>query len=203
MHSSDSVLLDWLRQRDSMTVSELATAMQVTATAVRQRLTRLQAEGLIERTAAHQGRGRPTHHYRLTDKGRRQAGANFADLAVALWEELRSIQDPEVRRGLMQRLGRRLAEMASSQIAGSTLEEKMRSLSEWFRERQIPFSVDQSKELPVLNASACPYPGLAEQDHAICAVEQMMFSELLGEKVQLTQCRLDGSSCCTFESKTS
>jgi predicted ArsR family transcriptional regulator len=52
----------------------------------------------------------------------------------------------------------------------------------------------------VLTALACPYPELAEQDRGICAVEKLVFSELLGEKVRLTECRLDGASnCCRFE----
>jgi hypothetical protein len=27
----------------------------------------------------------------------------------------------------------------------------------------------------------------------------MLFSELLGEKVRLSECRLDGATCCRFE----
>ena len=38
---SDISILDLLRQRDSLSVTDLAESMQVTATAVRQRLTRL------------------------------------------------------------------------------------------------------------------------------------------------------------------
>ena len=49
--SSDLPVLDLLRKRDSLTVSELATHTGVTATAVRQRLTRLTAQGLIQRRA--------------------------------------------------------------------------------------------------------------------------------------------------------
>jgi len=55
----------------------------------------------------------------------------------------------------------------------------MESLAELFRERQIPFEVDRSRELPLLRATACPYPDLAEQDRTICSMERMMFSEML------------------------
>jgi predicted ArsR family transcriptional regulator len=68
-------------------------------------------------------------------------------------------------------------------------------------ERHVPFEIQQSPtdELPVLTALACPYPDLAEQDHSVCAMERMMFAEILGEPLKLTQCRLDGATCCTFE----
>lgn len=197
--SSDLAMIDLLRSQGEMTVSELSDAMQVTATAVRQRLTRLMGQDYVERSTVKAARGRPSHFYRLTDKGRRKSGANFADLAIALWQEIRAIKDPEVRRGLMGRLAKRLALMYASQINGRTLAEKMESLTELFGEREVPFRVEQNDGLPVLTASACPYPGLAEQDRSVCAMERMMVSEILGEDVRLTRCRLDGDTACSFE----
>jgi predicted ArsR family transcriptional regulator len=166
---------------------------------VRQRLVRLLRQKDVERHAERMSRGRPVHRYTLTEKGRRRAGANFADLAIALWQEIREIKDPDVRRGLLQRISRRLAALYAGQIHGSSLEERMESLAEVFRERQIPFEVDRTHELPVLRATACPYPELAEQDRTVCSMERIMFSELLGENVRLSNCRLDGHNCCTFE----
>jgi predicted ArsR family transcriptional regulator len=197
--TSDIALLDILRKQGPLSVAQLATAMQVTATAVRQRLARLQARSEIERTTCRAGRGRPVHRYALTEKGRRRAGANFADLAVALWQEIRAVKDAEIRRGLLQRISRRLAEMYAEQVTGQGVEQRMEDLAQVFRDRRIPFEVETASELPVLNALACPYPELAEQDRSICAMERMLFSELVGDNLKLTNCRLDGGSCCTFE----
>ena len=197
--SSDVALLDLLRKHGSLSVAQLKAAMQVTATAVRQRLVRLLARGDIERHAERMSRGRPLHRYALTEKGRRRAGSNFADLARALWQEIREIKDPEVRRGLLQRISGRLATLYAGQICGSSLEERMEALAGVFRERQIPFEVERKLDLPILHARACPYPELAEQDRTVCSMERMMFSELLGENVRLSNCRLDGHTCCTFE----
>ena len=36
-----------------------------------------------------------------------------------------------------------------------------------------------------------PIPNLAEEDQSICMMEKMMFSELIGNEVELTQCRLE------------
>jgi predicted ArsR family transcriptional regulator len=199
---SDVALLDLLRKRDQVTVSELAASMAVTATAVRQRLTRLMAQGFIQRTACREGRGRPSHHYSLTTKGRRKTGANFADLAVALWQEIRAIGDMEVRRGLLQRVSRRLAALYGEKMEGQTLGERMEAMAELMGDRQVPFEVEHDKALPVLHALACPYPELAEMDRGVCAMERMLLSEVLGQNVRLERCRLDGDSCCTFEVQT-
>lgn len=209
---SDVAILDLLRKQRSLSVTNLAELMGVTATAVRQRLTRLMAQGFIDREADRAGRGRPSHRYALTEAGRRQTGANFGDLAVALWDEIRAIKDPEVRKGLVHRLSKRLAQMYSRQIAGETLQAKMQSVADLFNDRRVPFVVElpaagspetgspgASNQLPVLTALACPYPDLAEQDHSICAMEKLLFSELLGETVKLSKCRLNGEDCCTFE----
>jgi DeoR family transcriptional regulator, suf operon transcriptional repressor len=198
---SDTAILDLLRKRERLSVTELADAMEVTATAVRQRLTRLMAQGYIERVVSRAGRGRPSHQYSLTSKGRRQTGSNFADLAVALWQEIRSIRDPEVRRGLMKRISQRLAGVYGDRFRGGTLEQRMECLVEVMGERQVPFEIDRSGGLPVLNALSCPYPELAEMDRGICAMEREFLAEVLGEDVRLGKCRLDGDTCCAFEVK--
>lgn len=197
--TSDARLLDLLRQQGAMSIADLAGATTVTATAVRQRLTRLMAQGLIERETTRAARGRPSHRYSLTEKARRQAGNNYGDLAIMLWEEIRSVKDPEVRRGLFQRLAVAMARFYSSRIEGGTPTARMESLKELFSERRVPMEVDSAGELPVLTVVDCPYPELAEKDRGICAVEKMMFAELLASPLRLSQCRLEGHSCCQFE----
>lgn len=197
--TSDIAILDLLRKIGPMGISELTAATKVTPTAVRQRLNRLMGQGLIDREIARAGRGRPSHRYLLTDKGRRQTGANFVDLAMALWREVRAIEDPQVRKGLLQRIASHLSLMYAGQVKGSTTAERMEAVRDLFAERNVPFEVEQHGELPVLTALACPYPQLAETDRGICALERMLFSELLGSNVRLTDCRLDGDTCCRFE----
>jgi predicted ArsR family transcriptional regulator len=196
---SDLAILDLLRKQEAMTIAQFAEELQVTATAVRQRLNRLMAQELIERTATRHGRGRPKHRYRLTPKGLRKSGSNFGDLAVALWQEVRLIRDPEVRRGLLQRVAKRMAVMYAGTIDGQTLEQKLLALADLFGERRIPLELDQSGALPVLTAVTCPYPELADQDRSICAMERMLFAEVLGTDVRLAGCRLEGQPACTFE----
>ena len=184
MHTetSDSGLVALLKERGALGVSELAAAMNVTATAVRQRLVRLMNQGLIKREIAKPPRGRPSHRYMLTEKGRRQTNSNFADLTVALWQEIRSIKNPEVRSGLLQRIARRLAGLYGDRVAGQNTTERMHTVSNLMAERNLAFSVEQKGALPVLTAHECPYPELAEQDRGICAVEKIVVFRIAGRK---------------------
>jgi predicted ArsR family transcriptional regulator len=197
--NSDEDMLDALRRAGSLTVADLIGATGVTATAVRQRLTRLMADGLVERITERRDRGRPNHRYLLTEKGRRHAGTNYADLALVLWEEVRSIAEPEVRRGLLKRLAERLAAHYKNSISGDTIDERLESVGHLLGERGVPVEVNREGELPVLTALACPYPGLAEQDRGVCAMEKMLLAEVVGHGLQLSECWLDGANCGTFQ----
>jgi DeoR family suf operon transcriptional repressor len=211
-----------------MSVTEVATATRVTATAVRQRLTRLMGQGMIERGASPAGRGRPSHRYSLTEKARRQAGNNFSDLAIVLWDEIRAVKDQEVRRGLLERIATAMADVYRDRVQGATLAARMEALKRLFGERRVPLEIhgvadgepsngpgpeslattahatqhraaDGMHPLPMLTVAECPYPELAEKDRGICAVEKMLFAKLLEQPMRLTQCRLDGHSCCQFQ----
>jgi predicted ArsR family transcriptional regulator len=202
--SSDGRMLDLLRHSGPLGISELVDGMGVTATAVRQRLSRLSAQGLVERSLDQGKRGRPSHRYRLTEKAARSGASNFADLALVLWEEVRAVREPETKRGLLSRIAARMAGMYRDKVRGGTFAQRAAALAGVFADRGIPIEARPSAaadELPVLAIVDCPYPELAEKDRGICAVERMLFGDLLQQEVRLTQCRLDGHACCEFASR--
>jgi predicted ArsR family transcriptional regulator len=176
--STDPEFLDLLRTTGPLSVAELADAMEVTPTAVRQRLTRLMSREIIQREALRNGRGRPKHRYWLTDKGMRMTGSNFTDLSMVLWKEVRGLEDPDLRRDMLRRIAQALEILA---------------------QRRIPTTVDDTSANPSITAHACPYQALADQDHSVCTMERMMISEMVGQDVKLTQCRQEGDEQCRFQ----
>ena len=58
---------------------------------------------------------------------------------------------------------------------------------------------DDSGRLPILRENNCPYLELASSDPAICELEKEVFRKVLGSEVELTQCCLDGHTCCEFQ----
>jgi DeoR family transcriptional regulator, suf operon transcriptional repressor len=195
----DADFLDLLRAAGPLSVADLADAMEVTPTAVRQRLTRMMGQEIIQREAIRNGRGRPKHRYWLTDKGVRLTGSNFTDLAVALWKEVRSLEDPALRREMLRRIAKAMARGYANQIEGKTPAERLHSVADLLTQRRIPVTIDESGPQPALTTHACPYPNLAEKDQSVCTMERMMISELVGKDVQLTQCRLEGDDQCRFQ----
>lgn len=218
LRGGDEPLVSLLRAGAALGIGEIAEALGVTATAVRQRLGRLMQAGLVCREAAacreDAGRGRPAHLYRLTEAGRQIGGDNFRDLAMVLWREIRGIGEPSVRRGLLARIGRGLAEasLTSQQPCGAPMSSgggpaatpgaRLEQVAAAWRQRQIACECNLAEQatggLPVLTSHTCPYPELAEVDRGICAAERAMLEELVAAPVRLTECRLDGDACCRF-----
>jgi len=184
-------------------ITELCEAAEVTATAVRQRLTRLQSSGLVERKAVRADRGRPHHVYEVTEAGRRSLGRDNSDFAVLLWEGIQGIDDPAVREKLLGRLKETMVGQFRLQMAGESPEERMRELAAVLKNRG--FEVDlgsrpgAASDLPILRGHACPYQEIAERDSSICELEQQVFGELVGSPLELTRCRQRGDCACEFE----
>ncbi len=197
--TSDADLMNLLRCDGPSGVVELAEAVEVTPTSIRQRLSRLLAQNLVEREVERVGRGRPRHRYRLAQKGLRLTGSNFADLALALWSQLKTIENEEIRSELIGRVVTTLAQSYVKEVQGVTVSDRMRSLADLLTRRELPFSVDGPPVVPALTAHAYPYPDLAESDPGICDLERMLFSELLGQDVQLTQHHEGGRTRCQFQ----
>jgi predicted ArsR family transcriptional regulator len=203
--SSDRELLDLIRRRGPLTVLEMARQLGVTSTAVRNRLARLLATGLVERRAEHAGRGRPRHTYQASIEAHKRLGQNYADLAVALWEEMMgTVADRKLRRLLFTRITDRLAEIYRTKVTGAEWEGRLVQLSNLLHDRGVEAEVarDDAGVVPVLRQHSCPYYELAEADPAICALERKMFEKVLGRGLRLSQCRLDGDRSCDFQAKT-
>jgi predicted ArsR family transcriptional regulator len=203
--SSDRALLDLIRRRGPLTVAEMVTELRVTATAVRNRLLRLVGTGLVERNTERAARGRPKHTYQASHEAHKSLGQNYADLALALWDEMMgsmgSVEDRKLRRLLFTRVTDRLAQLYRAQITGDELQGRLVQLSAILHTRGIESEVALGGGLPVLRQHSCPYYELAQDDPTICALERKMLEKVIGRGLRLSQCRLDGHRSCDFEPK--
>jgi DeoR family transcriptional regulator, suf operon transcriptional repressor len=199
LSQNDREMLELLRLSSAMSIGQLVEQMGVTATAVRQRLTRLLALGLVERSPTIEGRGRPSHLYELSDKGRESQPNNLGDLAVVLWQEVQRIADDSTRQRIILGAVQRLAEKYETEVHGSTAEERMAAITQLFAERQIPISYEVKNGLPVIKVSGCPYPSLVQENREICDLEKQLLAKIVGQPMELCECTHDGGTCCSFK----
>lgn len=196
----DQLVLDLLRREPGLSIQELMERLEVTATAIRQRIDRLEASGYIEKKKRLAGRGRPQFNYFLTDLGWRQAGVTYSELAISLWSVISEIDDRAQRAQIVAQVARRMGDSYKSLLPDASIEERMQTLAGVLCTRKVPASFLRDKDLPVLEVHACPYPALVDEgaDRSVCQLEQEALSQALGQEVQLSKCRLDGHGCCQF-----
>jgi predicted ArsR family transcriptional regulator len=198
LEQSDGQFLNELHRIGPKTVQDICSAIGVTATAIRQRLLRLQGNGFVSRDLVRSGRGRPHYVYRVTDKGLRQLGDNYGDLALILWREIRNIPDPDIRQAITSRIRDALASRLG-RFGEGVLQDRMQRLGASLLSRGYDVEVGAEGALPILRENNCPYQELAEEDRDICGLEREVFQQALGTEVKLTHCCLDGHHCCEFE----
>lgn len=194
----DRQFLNRLHRIGGGTIQEICADHGVTATAVRQRLTRLEAGGMIERETVRTGRGRPHYLYKPTDDGLRELGENYAGLAVVLWRAIQQIDDASVREIVLLNVRNEMARQYGRAVHGESSEQRMRQLSEKLIDDGFDVEVDTSGLMPILRENNCPYLDLANADPDICRLEQEVFEQILGAPVELSQCSRNGSNCCEF-----
>jgi len=198
LEPADCEFLNALHRIGPKTVQEVCLAVGVTATAVRQRLARLTTLGFVQRERVRQRRGRPHYVYKVTERGLRQLGDNYGDLALILWRELQQIPDPAVRASIAARVRNALVERLGRFGSGG-LRERLKRLGEALAHRGYDVEIREANGLPILRENNCPYQELAEADRGICGLEREVFQHALGAHVQLAQCCLDGHPCCDFQ----
>ena len=198
MATADANLLNLLADTGPLAISDIGQHLAVTRTAVHERLLRLTGEGLVDRELVRGARGRPSYRYSLSPKARKLAGNNFADIANVLWQEVLRVKDSRRRQRVVGRIAGALKALYADSISGTTLKARMESLRELFEKRRVRCDVDTRGDVPTFTLLDCPYLDLAKVDSTVCQMETMLFSQLLGDDVVLSQCRLDGHSCCQF-----
>ncbi|MBX3442792.1 MAG: MarR family transcriptional regulator [Planctomyces sp.] len=203
LHSGDQEFLSSLLRSGPSGISDLCSRLNVTATAVRQRLQRLQALGLVERVTVRADRGRPHHVYDVSAAGRGQLSQSYADLATLLWDELQNIEEEPVRTRVLGRIRQAMVDQLGRRVTAEAPAERMRELATALAERGHQVEAESSRgavwELPVLREHACPYHEIASRDSSICELEQAVFAEVIGSPLELTHCCQRGDRVCEFE----
>ncbi len=199
LDEKESNFLRRLHRLDGGTIQDICEMMGVTATAVRQRLVKLQAAGMIDREAVSEGRGRPYFIYRVSEDGKQQLSDNYADLAMILWNEVIAVEEPAVRNRLLSRIEDALVQRYQTKVDGSVLADRVTQLKSALGDRGFDVETDLDSELPILRENSCPYHELAQSDSRICDLEHKVFERVLGTPVSLIQRCIDGHNCCEFQ----
>lgn len=196
------------RLGDEANIHRICAALGVTATAVRQRIERLQDLGLIERRLVKAKRGRPYHIYATTSDGFQQLGDLYHVLAPLLWQAIQKIENEEDRHNLLAQVRDGLVKRYEHKITAENLNERMQQLSTALKDDGFDMecrydvaddSNSNQQDLPVLSTSSCSFHEIACADKLICELERSVIALLVDADICLKQRCVDGNNCCEFK----
>jgi len=189
-----------LRNKRGATVDELAHALGVTRTAIRQHLASLMRDGFIAPGETRASGGRPKQLFVLTDKGSEAFPRHYSWFAQLLIE---AMAQEHGATGLRTRLGR-IAAAVVAQLGRRTPEagtrrEKVAQLSSLMDE--LGYDARMTKDVggaPAIEADNCVFHELAMKNPVICHFDLALMSSYTGSKVELHECMAKGGHVCRF-----
>ncbi len=190
-------------RRQPATVADLAAGVGLSEVAIRRHLQTLTSEGLVTATTVRRvGPGRPSAHYRLTDKARRLFPDNSAELANELMGYLEQQHGrPELLRFLRWRVGRHAGRYAAALGDAQGVRERAESLAELlsadgFDSSVEPVTAPDGATTLQLTQGHCAIAEVAAEHPELCAFEASLFRDLLGAKLSRRETIATGATAC-------
>ena len=191
-------ILQLLKMRAGMTVSQLTDALPISQMGIRQHLAILEAEDLVEYHREKQKRGRPLHVYRLTDQANSLFPTTYANFAVGLMHEVAKFNGPDFITKVFQERMKSQLQAYQQRLHGKDLPERVKELTRIRDEEGYMACFDENEDGYVLIEHNCPISVIAEEYPYVCEIELGLFRQSLGTKVVREEHLMQGSHRCCY-----
>jgi DeoR family suf operon transcriptional repressor len=198
MQPTRQEILDHLRREGQATVKELGELLELTSTGIRQHLTVLERDGLVEAREERGRVGRPALVYRLTEQGDALYPKKYDALANLLLEEARAVMGSHGLHTLLRRAAIRSAAPYLERLEGRPLEERIREANLIMDERGCLSEFAQDGTDWLIHQYSCPFPNVARRNSAVCILEVEFVRQLVGADARLVSSLLRGDRSCTY-----
>jgi predicted ArsR family transcriptional regulator len=193
-------LVQLLRVHGPLTAADLVEHLEVTSTAVRQHLERLEAEGWIEVTGLRRGRGRPRHVYALTRQADRLFPQQYDSLALDLLEAIDRLPEGA---GVLDRILATRREMWMERygplLEGKALDEQLAAVTALFNAKGgLTEYAAQPDGTFLLTKRNCSISAVTAEHPRFCQEERAWLQEVLRAPVEALQSRAVGDAACVF-----
>lgn len=191
------LLRQLLLSRDGAGVEDLCDRLRITHNAVRQHLTTLIVNGLVERVQPRATGGRPQACCALTAAGRDLFPRNYGAIAAALISQLLArVGEAEVS-AMLQELGTTVAAtQAPLQADGSeALARALAQRLDALGYEAVPARHGDDWQVEAFN---CVFHGLARQHPQVCKFDIAYMEATTGRRIHHMECMIRGGQVCRF-----
>jgi predicted ArsR family transcriptional regulator len=197
IQSTRQQILEYLRRHGRATVKELGSLLGLTSTGIRQHLTVLERDGLVDAREERGRVGRPTLVYSLTEKADALFPKTYDALATILIEEIRSSEGNERLHELLRQVAERMAAPYVERMEGKSLSERVQETARIMEEQGCVVDCRHEDSDYYIDEFTCPLSKVAQQDHAVCALHVDFIRILTGGDTRLTESLVRGQRTCS------
>lgn len=199
-------LLLLLRKQPGLTVTELATKMELTGMGVRRHLESLAADGLVESSeTTRRGLGRPASGWRLSAAGLELFPRRYDSLALDVLEDISDHAGADAVDAVFERRTEKLVAEYDDELAGTEgLEERVQGLAKIRDEAgYLACSAPDENGDFVLTENNCAVHRVAARYPAVCAMELALLRRVMGPDVEVTRIAhtMAGDAICAYRMK--
>ena len=198
MQATRRQILDYLHRHGKGTVRDLTGLLGLTPTGVRQHLTVLERDGLLEASEERGRVGRPAFVYRLSERAESLYPRNYDTLANLLMEEVRAMAGADALQRLMRRVSSRMADQFGDRTDGRSPGERVAATVDVLQGMGCIVESEQRGEEFLIRQRTCPYPNVARRHRAVCALEVDFVRRMTGGDAHLISSLLRGDDACTY-----
>ena len=189
-----------LKRRGEATADELAAALEISTSAVRQHLTALRSADLI---AARQERGqpgRPADVFHATERAEPLFVTTDNDLSIELLGHIEA-EDPALVDRIFERRRRRLVDDAKDQLIGKSTEARVQVLTELLDEQGYLADFEHVEgDHFRINLHNCPMWTVASRYRQVCTTELDFLRDLVPDAtVQRLTHKTSGAHTCAYD----
>jgi predicted ArsR family transcriptional regulator len=204
LSKSQEEILHRLKTRGPQSVKILANQLHMTTMGIRQHLAELEQTNLVTRTKEErQTRGRPVHHWKLTQQGHQQFPDSHSQISLDLINVIRNKLGESALDNLIEARSEQVFEEYREAI-GHPEDELGSKIDILARSRSDEGYMSEVRLLPdgwLLVENHCPICAVAEACQQFCRSELALFQQLLEDKASVERVDhiLAGARRCAYK----
>ncbi|MEM7324051.1 MAG: ArsR family transcriptional regulator [Actinomycetota bacterium] len=189
-----------VKRRGEATADQLAEALEISASAVRQHLGALRSSGHIVSRREPGQNGRPAERYHATEQTEVLFVTPQSDLSIELLEHIAE-EDPDLVTRVFDRRRRRLVQDAMEQLDGKSIDERVAALTELLDAQGYLADFDQPDEDRYrIKLNSCAIWSVANHYRQACATELEFIQDLIPDaRVERVTHKTAGAHSCAYE----
>lgn len=191
-----------LKMHGALTSAQVGKKLGITGEAVRQQLVRLAEEGVVSEERRASGRGRPSVHWQLTDKGQKCFPDTHAALTIDILRGVRDVLGIEALEKIISaRETCTEAHYAAAMLDCDTLRDRVVRLAELRSDEGYMAQAEEDADgTLMLIENHCPICVAATFCQGFCRTEKAIFQKVLGPDAEIERVEhiVNGGRRCTY-----